>query len=504
MELHYTWQVGRYFAPLLRLLHQSGFFDPAVYMSVATIPAFALFAWVLQRAKPEIEAASQSKLRRGWQYCVFFFMCWMAVNSFTAGLKTTIVEELAYQERKWFEPYLPAVHFYIASAFVVDLALLGKPVSGPLRRIGAAYLQLALLLGYGAGLYRIATEDWEGALAGVILLAFFAYRNYVLALRMCPSLAAIEPGASFRPIPGLANSRFLKLAPSVFAAVVTALFLSLSNDRDTSPSSQRAMAAETGSADRSTLGLEPEMVRIPAGEFLMGSEELTSAERPVHRVFLDSYYIGKFEVTNAQYKEFCDATGRPYPRARWSQHSAQLLSDVGAAPGNPVVGVTWDDALAYTQWLSQTTRKKYRLPTEAEWEKAARGGMEGMKYPWGDDPYDADGRYRANAGADAENDRIRLKDGFLFTAPVGSFPPNEFGLYDMAGNVWEWCADFYDRTYYDRSAYRNPGGPDGGDKQVVRGGSWFGGPEEMQNAARSWNYASIGYASTGFRVAMTP
>ena len=255
--------------------------------------------------------------------------------------------------------------------------------------------------------------------------------------------------------------------------------------------------------------LEPEMVLIPAGPFLMGSDDLSKAEKPVHQVYLETYYIGKFEVTNAQFKTFCDATGRPYPQARWTLHSHDTsASYLVEKPSYPVVDITWDDAVAYCQWLSEKTGKKYRLSTEAEWEKAARGGLEGKKYPWGDEAYDADGRYRANCGSEADNDNRREKDGFLYTAPVGSFAPNQYGLYDMAGNVWEWCADVYDQNYYQHSPERNPAGPnsDGNsdEKRVIRGGSWFGGPEHMQCAARLWDYPGIRYASTGFRVAMTP
>lgn len=250
---------------------------------------------------------------------------------------------------------------------------------------------------------------------------------------------------------------------------------------------------------------EPDMVRISAGPFVMGSDDVSAAERPVHRVYLAEYYIGRFEITNAQFKPFCDATGHPYPEARWTHHSHQsTTSYLIENPNYPVVDVNWDDATAYCQWLSEKTGKKYRLPTEAEWEKAARGGLEGKKYPWGDEENNAGERPLANCGSEADNDRIRAKDGFLYTAPVGSYPPNQFGLYDIAGNVWEWCADFYNEGYYAQSPDVNPLGPEGGEKRVLRGGSWFGGPLHLRCAARLWNYPSIRYASTGFRVAMTP
>jgi formylglycine-generating enzyme len=249
--------------------------------------------------------------------------------------------------------------------------------------------------------------------------------------------------------------------------------------------------------------LEPELALIPACNCYIGSDSAAD-ERPVHQVSLDAYYIGKFEVTNAQYKTFCDETGRKYPEARWTHHShdssASYLVD---KPSYPVVDVNWDDAVAYCKWLSSKTNKKYRLPTEAEWEHASRGGLENKMYPWGDEPYDS-GNFRANCGAEADNDRARGKDGFLYTAPVGSFAPNGYGLFDTAGNVWEWCSDVYDEHYYSRSPENNPENSEGSDKHVIRGGSWFGGPDKLRCSARLWNYASIRYASTGFRVAMTP
>jgi len=507
MEFHYTWQFGRTFAPFLGLLHRSGFFEPAVYLSIMTIPAIALFAWMIPRAKPEISATSTSKLARGLRYFLYFFMCWMVTNSFAAGFKTMIVEELAYQERKWFEAYLPAVHLFAASAFLVDIVLVGKPIIGRFRLLAACYLQFALLAGYGAAIYRLWHEDTEGAIGGIILLVFFAYRNYALAKRLYnpPATQHVASGAVSPSGPIIRLPRATLYA---LAAWVIVLFLFFATPRQRRDSSGATSSNGTGcasAADVQTPVLVPEMVRIPAGEFLMGSNSLSSDEGPVHEVSLDEYYIGKFEVTNAQYKGFCEDTGRACPPPRWDQHSDRSTGDdLTAKPTYPVVSVSWDDALAYCEWLSRITGKKYRLPTEAEWEKAARGGIEGEKYPWGDEAYDSNGRYRANAGSEAENERIRKQDGFLYTAPVGTFPPNGYGLYDMAGNVWEWCADFYDGTYYARSPYKNPQGPESGERRVIRGGSWFGGPEHMQNAARLWDYPSIRYASTGFRVVMTP
>jgi len=293
-----------------------------------------------------------------------------------------------------------------------------------------------------------------------------------------------------------------------FLLVIIAFF-SFSCDRQNAVDPKSTSRSINEEAKKATQLVDPsqieaEMVLIAAGSFLMGSNDLNSAEKPVHRVNLDAYYIGKFEVTNAQFRAFCDATGYPYPGAEWSPDGETSLSDLKEKPEYPVVGINWDDAVAYCRWLEQRTGKKYRLPTEAEWEKAARGAAEGQKYPWGSEEFDAGGRYRANSGSESDNDRIRGKDGFLYTAPIGSFPPNGYGLYDMSGNVWEWCADYYDESYYPNSPETNPRGPNSGEKRVLRGGSWFGGPERMQCAARLWNYPLIRYASTGFRVAMTP
>jgi formylglycine-generating enzyme required for sulfatase activity len=203
----------------------------------------------------------------------------------------------------------------------------------------------------------------------------------------------------------------------------------------------------------------PGMVLIPAGEFLMGDafNEGDSDERPQHRVYLDAFFIDQYEVTNAQYKAFCDATGRSYPPDPeiWGDYftTGYFLN----RPDYPVVDVTWFDAQAYAEWAGK------RLPTEAEWEKAARGGLEGKRYPWGDASSHDDANYGEKGG----------RDQWTYTSPVGSFPPNGYGLYDMAGNVWEWCADGYDENYYSRSPNQNPTGSATETNRVSRGGSWL-------------------------------
>ncbi len=195
---------------------------------------------------------------------------------------------------------------------------------------------------------------------------------------------------------------------------------------------------------------QPEgMVLIPGGFFIMGSDSV--GENPKHRVWVDTFYMDKFEVTNLQYLRFVKATGHPKP---------PFINDSTLnKPDQPVVGVSYWDAISYAKWAGK------RLPTEAEWEYAARGGLNEKEFPWGDEPPYQKCNYAPHGNLEA--------DGYKYTAPVGKFPPNNFGLYDMAGNVWEWCNDFYDTTYYKIGPAVNPTGPDSGYQRVLRGGSWL-------------------------------
>lgn len=200
------------------------------------------------------------------------------------------------------------------------------------------------------------------------------------------------------------------------------------------------------------------MVLIPAGSFMMGSDK-EADERPIHSVYLDSFYIDKFEVTNREYKRFCDSTGREYPeqpKFRGMDHYFENYPDY------PVVRVNWEDAKAYAEWAGK------RLPTEAEWEKAARGGFVGKRYPWGIKDPNYKGKYRCNYAPEAKFD----KDGYRYTAPVGSFEPNGYGIYDMAGNVCEWTSDWYDA--YPGNKWRKGHKEFYGEKfKVTRGGSYI-------------------------------
>jgi formylglycine-generating enzyme required for sulfatase activity len=177
-----------------------------------------------------------------------------------------------------------------------------------------------------------------------------------------------------------------------------------------------------------------------------------------------------YEVTNAQYKKFVDAKGYKAPLL-WNDSNYN-------APNQPVVGVSWNDAKAYADWAGE------RLPTEVEWEKAGRGGLAGKIYAWGDDwpPPKNSGNFADETAKKTFPSQIIINgydDGYAYTAPVGSYKPNGYGLYDMAGNVWEWCADFYVHKYYDDSPKQNPKGPDSGkgldsrEARVLRGGLWY-------------------------------
>ncbi len=232
------------------------------------------------------------------------------------------------------------------------------------------------------------------------------------------------------------------------------------------------------------------LIYIPAGEFTMGSNHGDSDEKPVHKVYLDGYYIGKYEVTNRQYKKFCDATGYPYPTP--DPGFPGMDNYFENYPDYPVVNETWYGAVAYCKWAG------LRLPTEAEWEKAARG-TDGRKYPWGNSE---SGTNKANywIGDNGQD------DSYHYTSPVGSFPRgiSPYGCYDMAGNAFEWCSDGYDANYYRHSPYKNPKGPASDSFRVNRGGSWRFSVWEIRCSFRNWPAPDYRRKDFGFRVARSP
>jgi sulfatase modifying factor 1 len=223
---------------------------------------------------------------------------------------------------------------------------------------------------------------------------------------------------------------------------------------------------------------EPEFVSLAGGWFLMGSEEADN-ERPIHRVWVDAFALGRRQVTNGDYALFVQATGHALPPSS----EAPRFGD----PAQPVVAVSWIDAVSYCEWLGETIDRRCRLPTEAEWEFAARGGAEGRLYPWGD-----------AAPQDRPDYRSRWTNG---PEPVGRQPPNGYGLYDLCENVHEWCSDWYGESYYSVSPERNPRGPETGSRRVSRGGSWRHHVKISRCAARSSLPPDLRYTDYGFRVA---
>jgi len=221
----------------------------------------------------------------------------------------------------------------------------------------------------------------------------------------------------------------------------------------------------------------PEMVRIPAGSFSMDSRDGSFNEKPVHKVQLDAFYMDVHEVTVGQFREFVNQSGYEYG-GDWND-----IAEVSPRDEYPMVYVSWHDAKAYAEWAGK------RLPTEEEWEYAARGGLAGKRYPWGNKISHDDANYYGTGG----------KDKWSKCSPVGSYSSNGYGLYDMAGNVWEWCADWYGGNYYSSSPAKNPPGADRGKYRVLRGGSWGSSTYYLRVAYRVNNYLDNGLNHIGFR-----
>ncbi|MFD1677072.1 formylglycine-generating enzyme family protein [Alicyclobacillus fodiniaquatilis] len=276
------------------------------------------------------------------------------------------------------------------------------------------------------------------------------------------------------------------------------------------------------------------MVYIPKGEFLMGTDSdegfPADGEGPVHKVSLDAFYISRHSVTNAEFAAFVDATGYQTDAEKygWSfvfysfldaslldeitQYSSQAPwwiavkgatwrtpegpdSDIADRLNHPVVHVSWNDAMAYCAWVGM------RLPTEAEWEYAARGGLVQKRYAWGD-ILRQNGQHHCNIWQGKFPQKNTGSDGYLGTCPVDAFEPNGYGLHNVCGNVWEWCADWFANDYYRRSAFRNPKGPAKGMNRIIRGGSYLCHDSYCNRyrvAARSSNTPDSSAGHTGFR-----
>ncbi len=281
------------------------------------------------------------------------------------------------------------------------------------------------------------------------------------------------------------------------------------------------------------------LVRIPPGEYMMGSlksemdwlrltfkkiwreghKQWFQDELPLHPVRITKpFYIGSTEVTVAQFREFVTATkyktdaergeggmifskqdNRWVPRKnmKWNVTPWKLADD------QPVVFVSWNDAKAFCSWLSRKEKRTYRLPTEAEWEMACRGGMVWSRFPWGNR---LPGRNDTNFGdgdPKLPESLTTVDDGYQYVAPVGSFPPNGFGLHDMDGNVMEWVQDLYGRNYYETSPLEDPQGPPGSEgSRVNKGGNWYASPADGRCAFRGFSGPEMNFFNLGFRVVM--
>ncbi|MFC7027092.1 formylglycine-generating enzyme family protein [Halomicroarcula sp. GCM10025324] len=280
------------------------------------------------------------------------------------------------------------------------------------------------------------------------------------------------------------------------------------------------------------------MVRIDGGPFIMGTDSDVGfpqdGEGPAREVTVDPFYMDKYAVTNAQYLEFVRETDYTTDAERygWSfvfqnhlteEGSEHVISNVDAAPwwvavnganwfrpygpgssiieanllDHPVTHISWRDATAYAEWAEK------RLPTEAEWECAARGGLEGCRFPWGDE-LKPEGDHRCNIWQGEFPEHNTGEDGHMATAPVNAYEPNDYGLYNVAGNVWEWCHDWFSPTYHTTGEYNadNPTGPPTGEARVMRGGShlchrsWC---NRYRVAARSKNTPDSSTSNIGFR-----
>ena len=231
-----------------------------------------------------------------------------------------------------------------------------------------------------------------------------------------------------------------------------------------------------------------EFVKIPAGWFTMGHDQRAPDQKPSHRVYLEAFEIGRFEVTNQEYYQFWQAnkshTPQDFPHniGNWPERALEY-------PNQPVVGVSWVDAESFANWVGG------RLPTEAEWEKAAAGPVDRL-WPWGNNPT-TKGPIFALANSWNGNDQY---DNGL--APVGSYPQGKsyYGALDMAGNVWEWTSDWYSEIYYTYSPTHNPTGPKKGSWRVIRGGGWIDNINRCTTTMRLHLYPKLKLSFVGFRV----
>lgn len=232
-----------------------------------------------------------------------------------------------------------------------------------------------------------------------------------------------------------------------------------------------------------------DMVLVKGGSFQMGQADGEFDEKPVFKVTLNDFYLGKYEVTVAQYRAFCEATGRSMPKK----------PKFGRQEDHPIVNTSWYDAVAFIEWYSRQTEENYRLPTEAEFDYVIREGGKPGIYPWGE------GMPKNENIADESfhkefSSRSYWKgydDGYKYLSPIGAFPPNSLGVHDINGNVWEWVSDWH--TEFTAEAKTNPTGPDKGKNKVGKGASFDADPWHSRTASRS--FVEPDFTGPGFRLA---
>lgn len=275
-------------------------------------------------------------------------------------------------------------------------------------------------------------------------------------------------------------------------------------------------ASEGGPVEK---GAAPEgMVFVRGGCFKMGDifGGGEHNERPVREVCVGDFLMSEYEVTVGEFRKFVEDSGYKteaerekgcfhWISGRWQKDRKRNWMKPGFSQSDksPAVCVSWNDAGAYIRWKNSKEGRRYRLPTEAEWEYAARSGGKEYKYGWGN----------AKPSGNVADETLKRElnwdpiwegydDGYAYTSPAGSFPPNEIGLFDMTGNVWEWVNDFYARDYVNL-AKNNPKGPEKGSARVMRGGSWDNGPRDSRVFYRYWNYPSVASINIGFRLVIS-
>jgi sulfatase modifying factor 1 len=286
------------------------------------------------------------------------------------------------------------------------------------------------------------------------------------------------------------------------------------------PASRTAAGAKTPAAGitDSTLGLR--FTKIKGGCYRMGDTlgEGDRDEKPDHEVCVDDFALAQYDVTVGEFRSFVRATGYQteaekrggcafWSGQNWAYDAGRNWRNPGFSQDehHPVVCVSWNDATTFITWLEKASGRQYRLPTEAEWEYAARSGGKGEKFAGFSDEKELQGYSNfCDRNCDMPWKSAEQNDHYQNTSPVGSYQPNGLGLYDMTGNVWQWLSDYYEHGYYKESVRANPKGPATGAKHLLRGGSWASKPYYLRAANRSRSLPLYRVYDTGFRLAISP